>query len=79
MSLTSSPENPLVISVSLPWRRTMTVCGSPVPLIAARKPSAIDSTAVKTMTTPAMPITATIVDPRRWGIERSVTPVTAIT
>ncbi len=34
MSRVSSPPNPLVISVSLPERRTMTVCGSPVPCIA---------------------------------------------
>ena len=42
------------------------------------KPSAIDSTAVKTMTTPAMPMIATIDEPRRCGIERRVTPVTAM-
>ena len=32
----------------------------------------------KTMTTPAMPMTATIEEPRRWPIDRSVTPVTAM-
>ena len=78
MSFTCSPEKPLVISVSLPARSTMTVCGSPVPVIAARKPSAIDSTAVKTITTPAMPMTATVDEPSRCGIDRSVTPVTAM-
>jgi hypothetical protein len=46
--------------------------------MAAWKPSAIDSTAVKTMTTPPMPTIATIDEPRRCGIERRVTPVTAI-
>ena len=45
MSRASSPEKPLVISVSLPDRMTITVRGSPVPCIAARNPSAIDSTA----------------------------------
>ena len=63
MSRASSPPNPLVISVSLAARRTMTVRGSPVPCMAARNPSAIERTAVNTMTTPAMPMTATVDDP----------------
>jgi hypothetical protein len=51
-----SPLRPLVISVSLPARITMIVCGSPTEAIAALKPSPIDSTPRKTMTTPAMPM-----------------------
>jgi hypothetical protein len=65
MSRASSPENPLVISVSLPARITITVRGSPVPCIAARNPSAIESTAVNTMTTPPIPMIATTEEPRR--------------
>jgi hypothetical protein len=77
ISFASSPESPLVISVSLPDRNTSTRSGSPAPVIAALNPSAIDNTAVKTMTTPAMPMIATVDEPSRWPIERRVTPVTA--
>ena len=78
ISFASSPDSPLVISVSLPDRMTITRSGSPAPVIAALNPSAIDSTAVKTMTTPAMPMIATVDEPSRWPIDRRVTPVTAI-
>ena len=37
MSRAVSPLRPLVISVSLPARITITVCGSPTPAIAARE------------------------------------------
>ena len=72
-----SPLRPLVISVSLPARITMTVCGSPTSLIAFRKPSAIDSTPRNTSTTPAMPMIATTEEPIRCEIDRRLTPVTA--
>ncbi len=49
-----------------------------MPCIAARKPSAIDSTAENTMTTPAMPTIATTEEPRRCGIDRRLTLVTAM-
>src|SRR5215207_4954185 len=74
---TSSPLRPLVISVSDPDLRIMTRRSSPFSLIAARKPSAIDSTEVKTITTPATPITATADEPSRCEIDLSVTTVTA--
>ena len=54
---------PLVISVSLPARITMTVSWSPTAFIALRKPSAIDSTPTNTTTTPTMPKTATADEP----------------
>ena len=41
--------------------------------IAARKPSAIDSTATNTMTTPAMPMIATTEEPSRCRIDRRLT------
>ena len=52
--------------------------GSPDDSIVALTPSAIESTATKTSTTPAMPITATADEPSRSRIDRMVTPVTAI-
>ena len=73
----SSPPMPLVISVSDPDLRIMTRRASPFSLIAARKPSAIDSTDVKTITTPATPMTATADDPSRCEIDLRVTTVTA--
>src|SRR5215510_16377355 len=51
--------------------------GSPAPFIAAWKPSAIESTATNTMTTPTIPSTATAEDPRRCLIELKLTAVTA--
>ena len=73
MSRAVSPLRPLVISVSLPARMTITVCGSPTPAIAALKPSAIDSTPRKTTTTPAMPMIATADEPSRCRIDRRLT------
>ena len=78
MRRASSPEKPLVISVSLPDRMTITVRGSPLPCIAARNPSAIDSTAQNTMTTPPIPMMATTEEPSRCGIDCRVTVVTAM-
>ena len=66
----------LLNSVSLPPRITIAVSGDPAPTIAARNPSAIDSTATKTITTPVTPTTATADDPARSGIVRSVSAVT---
>ena len=60
ISRASSPENPLVISVSLPVRSTMIRSGSPAFVIADLNPSAIERTDTKTITTPAMPMMATI-------------------
>ena len=72
-----SPRRPLVISVSLPARRINTTFGSPDACIVALTPSAIDSTATNTRTTPAMPMTATLDEPSRARIDRRFTDVTA--
>src|SRR5262245_7396054 len=78
MTRTASPARPLVISVSLPALRISTTSGSPEAFIVAFTPSAIDRTATKTSTTPAMPMTATAEEPSRAGMERMLTPVTAM-
>ena len=69
----------LLSSESLPPRMTIAVSGDPAPVRAAWNPSAMDSTATKTITTPVTPITATAEDPARWGSVRSVSAVTANT
>ena len=46
--------------------------------IAAKNPCAIESTATSTITTPAMPTTATADEPRRWEIVRMLSDVTAM-
>ncbi len=77
MMSASGPENPLVISSSAPVRKTSARSGAPAELIAAKKPCAIESTATSTMTTPAIPITATADDPSRCEIVRRFSHVTA--
>src|SRR5262249_39752871 len=72
-------SNPLVISSSAPVRITSARSGEPALCIAAKKPSAIDKTATNTMTTPAIPMTATAEEPSRCGIVRRLTTVTAAT
>ena len=57
MALTSSPVEPL--------RSTMAVSSSAPWVIAARNPAAIDSTPIKTATTPAMPTAEATTDPVR--------------
>ena len=78
ISRASSPLKPLVISVSLPERSTITVCGSPVPFIAALEALGDrqhrredDDDAGDTDDRRRLD------EPSRCGIERSVTPVTA--
>ena len=57
---------PLVISVSLPARRIDHASADRrTPSSSRSKPSAIDSTATNTSTTPAMPTTATVEEPSR--------------
>ena len=77
ISFACSPSRPLVISVSAPSRRTRTVSGDPASIKTFRNPSPIDNTAMNTMTTPAMPITATADEPSRWRIVRMFNAVTA--
>jgi hypothetical protein len=52
--------------------------GDPEPRIAAVNPAAIDSTETNTTTTPAIPTIATPVDPRRRGMVRRLSDVTAM-
>ena len=59
------PPRPLIISPSAPLRRMITVSGDPDTVMACRNPFAIDKTATKTATTPAIPKTAAAVDPLR--------------
>src|SRR5882672_5166067 len=70
------PGKPLVISESAPRRMTIARLGEPALAIAARKPSPIESTATNTITTPAMPITATAEELRRCGIVRTLSAAT---
>ena len=72
-----SSSSTLDISVSLPARSTSAVPDE-VPLsMTLRKPSAIDSTATNTATTPAKPTTATLDEPSRCRRLIRFTPVTA--
>src|SRR5690606_3722594 len=73
----SGPPRPLVISESAPLRITMARSGDPASCIDALNPSAIDSTATRTTTTPAMPMMATMDDPSRCGMVRRLSTVTA--
>src|SRR5262245_12713987 len=77
MTSALAPLRPLVISESAPLRRMMTRSGEPASVSAARKPSAIESTATNTITTPAMPTTATADELRRCGIVRTLSAETA--
>src|SRR5471032_2345521 len=76
MRSAASPESPLTISESAPARITIARLGDPASVMAARKPSPIDSTATNVMTTPAMPMTATAEELRRWGIVRTLSAET---
>ena len=76
MTSTASPARPLDISSLAPPRMMRARSGWPAFFIAARKPSAIDSTATNTMTTPAMPTTATADEPRRWRMVRMLSQAT---
>src|SRR5687767_13693546 len=77
MMSTSAPPRPLVISLSAPLRITSARTGDPDASIAAAKPCAIDNTETSTITTPAMPTIATPDEPRRCGMVRRLTIVTA--
>src|SRR5262245_43601340 len=77
MTSTSGPGITLVISSSEPERMTMARPGEPALAIAVNRPSAIDSTATKTTTTPAMPTIATAEEPARCGSVRRLRRVTA--
>ncbi len=77
MMSVSGPPRLLVISESAPLRMTSTRSGEPASAIAILNPSAIDSTAIRTMTTPAMPIMPTIDELSLWGIVRMLRSVTA--
>ena len=54
-----SCDRPLPISSVAPLRSTMATSSAPDMLSTARKPSPIDSTPMSTVTTPAMPTSAT--------------------
>ena len=71
------PFTPLVISLSAPLRITIARLGEPASAIAAVKPEAIESTDTSTTTTPAMPMMATPEEPRRCGMVRRFSSVTA--
>src|SRR5262245_44207809 len=77
-SLTSGPSTLLVSSVSTPVLMIIARFGEPEPLIAAANPAEIERTDTKTITTPAIPIIATVDEPRRAGIVRRLTINTAI-
>ena len=49
----------------------------PDPFMAAEKPAEIDSTDTNTMTTPAIPMMATVEEPSRAGIVRKLRNSTA--
>ena len=76
---TSSSARPLTISLSAPERITMAVSGDPVAAIVLRNPSAMESTATKIATTPAMPTMATSDEVARWPIVRRFSSVTTTT
>src|SRR3954471_3310778 len=76
MISTASPASPLVISLSAPPRMMMARSAAPAVCIVREKPSAIDSTATKTITTPAIPTTATADDPRRSRMVRMLNQAT---
>src|SRR4051812_9077276 len=75
---TSVPSRPLVISVSTPFRRMSARSADPVPIIADENPEEIDSTDTNTITTPAIPMIATMEDPSRDGMVCRFISVTAI-
>jgi hypothetical protein len=75
----SSRSRPLIISLSLPARSTIAVSGAAVEVIAFLTPSAIENTAIDTITTPATPTIVASEEPRRWGIVRRLTQVTVAT
>ncbi len=79
MIRTSSRDRALTISLSEPARITTAVSGDPVDCMVARKPSAIESTAMNTATTPAIPTMATMEEPSRWRIVRMFSSVTIAT
>src|SRR5687767_14129744 len=77
MMSTSGPPRPLVITLSAPLRITIARTGDPDASMAATKPCAIDNTETSTITTPAIPTIATPDEPRRCGMVRRLTIVTA--
>ncbi len=79
MMSVASPSSTLIISLSLPLRRMIALSGDPAARIVRRKPSPIDSTAMNTTTTPAMPKTVASEAPRRSGMVRTAVAVTAPT
>src|SRR5215207_1839303 len=79
MMRVASRSRPLIISLSLPERRTIAVSAEAFEVMVLRKPSAIDSTATNTATTPATPSTAAAEAPRRWPMVRRLSQVTVAT
>src|SRR6266404_4387030 len=75
----SSRPKPLTISLSAPLRRIIAELGEAEEAIALRKPAAIERTPTRTPTTPAMPITAAMTEPRRCGMPIKPNLVTAPT
>src|SRR5262245_1066269 len=67
MMRASIPPMPLVISVSEPRCMISARSGNPVPFKADENPTEIDNTETNTITTPAMPIIATMEEPIRAG------------
>ena len=65
MMRVSARARALLSSLSLPPRMTIAVSEEPAPASADWKPSAIESTATKTSTTPATPTIATAEAPTR--------------
>jgi hypothetical protein len=61
-----------VISLSAPERMTSAVSGLPPTSMTVRNPSAIESRPTSTITTKAMPVTATAAEPIRDGSERKL-------
>ena len=63
----SSRVRLLLSSASEPPRSTMTRSGRPLSATVCRNPAAIANTETNTATTPAMPMTITLEEPRRCG------------
>jgi hypothetical protein len=77
MILVCSSVRPLPISSVAPLRRTIATSRAPDNVRTARKPALIDSTPMSTMTTPAMPTSATTDEVRRSDMLRRFIEVIA--
>jgi hypothetical protein len=59
------PPRPLIISLLAPLRRMIALSAEPETVMAWEMPLAMESTATRTATTPAIPNTAAVVEPLR--------------